>query len=183
MTRVWFPWISGAGLAACAVFFAEPIRTFVLVGIMLFFPLIDRAWRIPDRPRGMQHYAGWLILLLVTGALLAAHPQYLRYAISTLFVAALPEEWFFRAYFMTRLQDTRWVQGWQSNVVTSLVFGGLHAITRGWLAGLAVLAPSLFYGWLFRRTRDFRLLVLVHALSNLIYILYLARVLDRWLAV
>ncbi len=175
MTGVIFPWIGGAALAGCAVFFPEPQRTYVLMGVMLFFPLLDRHWRAPDLPRQPVNYAAWLGLLLVATSLLLWHPQHLEFALSTLLTAALPEEWFFRAYFMTRLQETRWKGRWGTNIVTTLVFGFLHGLTRGWLVGLSVLLPSLVYGWLYQRTRDVPLMVLLHALSNLIFVMFLSR--------
>ena len=173
--RVLFPWIGGAALAGCAVFFAEPIRTYALTGILLFFPLLDRHWRLPGFPYAPRNYTLWLVLLLTAAALLLWQPQHLGYALATLFTAALPEEWFFRAYFMTRLQETRWGRGWRANLITTLLFGGLHALTRGWLVGLSVLGPSLVYGWLYQRTRDLPLIVLLHALSNLVFVMFLSR--------
>ena len=170
-----FIWIGGAGLAACAVFVGEPQRTVVLVGMMLFFPLVDRHWRAPGLPRKPVHYAAWLGLLLIAAVLLLWRPQHLEFALSTLLLAALPEEWFFRAYFMTRLQETRWARGWRANIVTALLFCGLHGLTRGWLVGLWVFLPSLFYGWLYQRTRDLPLVVLSHALSNLVFVVLLSR--------
>lgn len=175
MTRVIFPWIGGATLAGCAVFFAEPARTYVLLGVMLFFPLLDRHWRLPIFPRTPLNYACWLALLITAGALLLWQPQHLEYALSTLLTAALPEEWFFRAYFMTRMETTHWGRGWRANIIVTILFSGLHALTRGWLVGLSVLAPSLAYGWLYQRTRDLPLLVLLHALSNLIFVMFLSR--------
>lgn len=175
MTREFFPWIGGAALAGCAVFFAEPLRTVALTGALLFLPLIDRQWHLPDLPRAPRHYALWLALLLAAAALLIWQPQHLGYALATLLTAALPEEWFFRAYFMARLQETRWGRGWRANLVTTLLFGALHALTRGWLVGLSVLGPSLLYGWLYQRTRDLPLIVLLHALSNLIFVMFLSR--------
>jgi membrane protease YdiL (CAAX protease family) len=93
---------------------------------MLFFPLLDRHWHLPDLPRTPRSYALWLVLLLTAAALLIWQPQHLGYALATLFTAALPEEWFFRAYFMTRLQETRWGRGWRANLITSLllIYGG-----------------------------------------------------------
>ena len=175
MTGVIFPWIGGAALAGCAVFFPEPQRTYMLTGVMLFFPLVDRHWRSPKLPTRPMNYAAWLILLLITAALLLWSPQHLEFALSTLLTAALPEEWFFRAYFMTRIQKTRWGRDWRANMITSLLFSGLHALTRGWLVGLSVLAPSLVYGGLYQRARVLPLIVLLHALSNLIFVMFLSR--------
>lgn len=175
MNRVLFAWIGGAGLAACAVFFAEPLRTYMLTGTMLFFPLLDRRWHLPNFPHTLPNYGLWLGLLLISASLLVWQPQHLPYALATLLIAALPEEWFFRAYIMTRLQETRWGQGWRANLVTTLLFGGLHALTHGWVVGLSVLGPSLIYGWLYQRTRDLPLIVLLHALSNLVFVMFLSR--------
>lgn len=175
MTRDWFPWIGGAALAGSAVFLGEPLRTFVLTGGLLFFPLLDRHWRLPDLPRAPRNYALWLGLLLTAGALLVWQPQHLGYALATLLTAALPEEWFFRAYFMARTQETHWARGWRANLVTSLLFVGLHGLTRSWPVGLSVLVPSLVYGWLYQRTRDLPLVVLLHALSNLVFVMFLSR--------
>jgi len=41
--------------------------------------------------------------------------------------------------------------------------------------GLSVLGPSLVYGWLYQRTRDLPLIVLLHALSNLVFVMFLSR--------
>jgi len=43
VNRYWH-WISGAVLAGCAVF-SFPGRDYVLIGLMLFLPLLDRGWR------------------------------------------------------------------------------------------------------------------------------------------
>ena len=110
----------------------------------------------------------------MAAVLLLWRPQHLAFALSTLLIAALPEEWFFRAYFMTRLQEAHWARGWRANIVASLLFGGLHGLTRGWLMGLSVLAPSLVYGGLYQRTRDLPFVVLLHALSNLLFVLFLS---------
>jgi len=40
----YFPWISGAVLAGGAVLF-YPGRDYVLIGLTLFLPLLDRSWR------------------------------------------------------------------------------------------------------------------------------------------
>ena len=122
-----------------------------------------------------MHFGLSLALLLTAAALLIWQPQHLSYALTTLLTAALPEEWFFRAYFMTRLQETRWGRSWRANLVTTLLFGVLHALTRGWLVGLMVLGPSLVYGWLYQRTRDLPLIVLLHTLSNLFFVMFISR--------
>jgi membrane protease YdiL (CAAX protease family) len=147
----------------------------VLIGLMLFLPLLDRAWKLPDISRDEQRWGISIGLFLSGTALLIWKPEYLSFGIAALFLAALPEEWFFRAYFMTRLG-----RGWRANLIASLLFSLLHGLTRGWTAAVLVFLPSLFYGWLFQRTRDLPLLVLVHALSNIVYALFLARFVATW---
>jgi len=39
----------------------------------------------------------------------------------------------------------------------------------------SVLGPSLVYGWLYQRTRDLPLIVLLHTLSNLVFVMFLGR--------
>lgn len=141
---------------------------------MLFLPLFDRDWRIPALPRSRYHYLGWTGLSVVAAAILVWRPSASAFALSTLATAALPEEWFFRAYFMERMG-----RGIRANVLASLLFCLLHGLTRGWTAAALVLAPSLFYGWLYQRTRDVPLLALAHALSNLVYAVFLAEFVAR----
>ncbi len=136
---------------------------------MLFLPLFDRGWRLPSLPRSRYHYLVWTGLLISAVAVLAWRPLAIPFALSTLVLAALPEEWFFRAYFMERLG-----QGIRANVLASLLFCLLHGLARGWIYAALVFAPSLFYGWLYQRTRDVPLLTLTHALSNLVYAVFLA---------
>jgi membrane protease YdiL (CAAX protease family) len=169
-----FPLINGAVLAGCA-FFSYPGQAYVLTGLMLFLPLLDRRWNSPAIDPRAINIAIWAILVITTGSLLAWQPQYVSFAASTLLFAALPEEWFFRAYFMTRLGT-----GWQANLITSLVFALLHGLAWGPATAILVFIPSLLFGWLYQRRRDLILLVLVHALSNLVYILILPD-LPTWL--
>lgn len=172
---VWFPWIGGAGLAACAVFFAEPWRLYILLGLMLFFPLLDRRWRPPALPHKTSQIIAWAGLALTIGALVLAQPQHLATAVSALFIAALPEELFFRAYFMARLETQQRFNPVSANLTASLLFSLVHGLSRDWMTALLVFIPSLFYGWLYQRTRDLPLIVLLHALSNLVFVMFLSR--------
>ena len=125
----------------------------------------------------MPHYVSWAIMLLTITILLAFQPAHVVFALFTLFFTALPEEWFFRAYFMVRQGE-----GFRANAITSALFSLMHGLTRDWTTALLVLAPSLFYGWLYQRTRDLPLLVLVHTLSNLIFAIFLAESLVSWMS-
>ena len=147
-----------------AAFFFYPGRDYVLVGLMLFLPLLDRGWR-PPRPLVSRRF-----LLISLGLVVAAivllmwRPSFHSYAITTLLLAAIPEEWFFRGYFMTRLGgDSR------ANLISSVFFSLMHGLTRGWLIAPQVFLPSLLFGWVFQRSRNLPLVILLHALSNLMY--------------
>lgn len=169
------PVISGAVLTGCAAF-SYPGRDYVLIGLMLFLPLLDRTWPAPQLPHARSHYLVWAGLSIVAAGLLIWRPSYTTLALSILLTAALPEEWFFRAYFMTRLGAN-----WRANLFASLLFALLHGLTRDWITALLVFSPSLFYGWLYLRSRDLPLLVMTHALSNLLFVLFLAQPVATWL--
>lgn len=143
---------------------------------MLFLPLLDRAWRLPGLPRTRPHVVSWLALLALIAAPLAWGPEYRTLVLINLLLVALPEEWFFRAYLMTRLGA-----GWHANLIASALFSLTHGLSRDWITALLVFPPSLFYGWLYQRTRDLPLLVLVHGLSNVVFALYLARYVTAFL--
>lgn len=163
-----FPWISAAALIIC-VALSYPARDYVVIALMLFLPLFDGDWQIPTLPRFRHQYFTWSVLLITAVVILAWRPSETPFALATFMMAALPEEWFFRAYFMMRLG-----QGIRANIVTSLLFSLLHGLTWGWITACLVFAPSLFYGWLYQRTRDLPLLMLVHALSNMLYAVFFA---------
>lgn len=171
------PWISGALLVGCAIVVPEPQRSAALLVVMLFYPLIDRQWRPPAMPNALWHKLSWLAVLALVAALLAWRPAALHLFITTLLLAALPEEWYFRAYFMARLG-----MGWRANLLASLLFAALHGLSHDWLTAALVFLPSLAYGWLYQRTRDLPLVVLTHAVSNLIYMLGFGAWLHAWLA-
>jgi membrane protease YdiL (CAAX protease family) len=167
-------WLNGVVLAGGAVF-SFPSHDYVLIGLMLFLPLLDRGWRVPSLPRSRSHHLIWAGLLISGAALLAWRPSEMPFALVTLLMAAIPEEWFFRAYFMTRLG-----KGIRANAIASVLFSLMHGLTRGWTVAVLVFVPSLFYGWLYQRSRDLPMLVLAHALSNLIYALFLADFVAAW---
>ena len=141
---------------------------------MLFFPLLDRYWQPPTIPTTASHSLAWTALGLSMVLLVVTYPTSLDAAVSALVIAALPEEWFFRAYFMTQLDRQMGLRSVGANLTASLVFSLVHGLSRDWMTALLVFAPSLFYGWLYQRTRDLPLVVLVHALSNLVFALFLA---------
>lgn len=94
-------------------------------------------------------------------------PQGAKFALASLALAAIPEEWFFRAYLLRVLGF-----GVAANLVTSLLFSAGHAAAFGWEIGLLVFPASWFYGWVYQRTGDWILVVLLHAVSNLLYVTF-----------
>lgn len=163
-------WVGVIALLTAGLFINEPPRSAILVAIMLYYPLIvDQQTSISRTGIATEHRAAKLLMIALLAILLAWQPDVIRFSLATLFLAALPEEWFFRAYFMVRTGT-----GWRANILTTLVFATLHWVTRDITAAALVVVPSLFYGWLFQKTRDVSLLVLVHALSNVFYVMFLA---------
>ena len=140
---------------------------------MLFLPLADRRWVLPVVRPEPRLIVAWACLAAAGAGLLLWQPAHLIFALATLLFAALPEEWFFRAYFMTRLGA-----GWRANLMTSLLFSVVHGLSHRWTLAALVFVPSLFYGWLYQRTRDLPLLILVHGLSNLLYVLFVTQLLT-----
>lgn len=189
MSRYSLLFLNGAILTVCAVFIYGA-RAMVLTGLMLFLPFVDRQWQIPfcrvrrahQSPYG-AHGAPyiWLSLVACVMALLVINPQHASTALMIFLFTALPEEWFFRAYVQTRIEQLITdkaivlspVKGmWLANIVTSTFFALIHLPVQG-ILGLLVLMPSLLFGWLYQAYRDIALVILLHTLSNLIFIIYI----------
>ena len=117
--------------------------------------------RRSEKPWGNVFYArlaGFLLVLVFAGI----SPEFPGNALSILLVAAVPEEWFFRYYFQGKLgNDVNAV------IISSGLFSCSHALSLTWDAGLMVLPASLFFGYLYLKTGDLVLVVLLHALSDL----------------
>lgn len=156
------PWIAIALLAAAA---ATPWsgQANLLLVLLLLLPLADRRWKPPPLPRRMGQFVVWGALAATIAVMALLFPHQRVYAIETLVFAALPEEWFFRGYLLERLGSN-----WRANLIASVVFAVLHGLSRSWANAALVFAPSLFFGWLYLRGRDLPLVVLVHALGNLL---------------
>lgn len=158
----------------CAAF-TFPGQSYLLIGLMLGWPLLDRRWQPPPFFQGTANRSVWVSLIAVTSALLIWQPEQVPFAASTLLSAALPEEWFFRAYFMPSIGS-----GLRANAITSIAFSLVHGLARDPIAGVLVFFPSLFFGWFYQRTHDLPLLVLVHAMSNLVFMMFLAESVSEW---
>jgi len=181
---------NGAALTVCAVSdFAW--RTECLIGLMLFLPLLDKSWAWPGLRFKSFNFICWGIITATGGVLLLFNQNYTMAAINTLAFAALPEEWFFRAYLMTQLNKINTgafflkfkINNSQSsfllaNTITSTLFALLHTPTQGWF-GLIIFFPSLFYGWIYQRSKDLMLVILLHGLSNIVFFIYFSGFTQR----
>lgn len=116
------------------------------------------------------------IALAIIALLLLLHPDYLAEFVILVFLIVLPEEWFFRAWFMSTLkkQVNSW---WLANLATSGLFVLAHIPSHG-IAGLMVFFPSLALGYLYQQHRDLVLVIATHAIFNMIYIFYLESLLP-----
>lgn len=178
--------INGAALSACAVFI-DAERNLWLIGLMLFLPLLDKNLTLPKLLLSPSQLIRSGFVITTGLLLLIVNPDYVNAAMSTLIFAALPEEWFFRAYFMTRLEvffrnnepsrtsSNRFfapASGLLPIMISSALFALLHAPTQGWF-GLSTFFPALLYGWIYQKTQDLLLVILLHTISNLIFFIYL----------
>lgn len=143
-------------------------RDYLLPLLFLLLPYLDRKWHAPRLFPNTRLAALWLVSMLAIAALLLAYPRTLMPFLRILLLAALPEEWFFRGYLQKRYGN-----GTVAILIVSLMFSLLHFLTRDIEAALLVFVPSVTFGWLYQKTGDLLLIVLVHALSNLVYFIYL----------
>jgi len=99
----------------------------------------------------------------------------IAYLIVHLGIVALPEEWFFRGYLQTRL-DERWGTPWSflgaelgwGFIASALLFALLHPILLPGFHRLLVFFPALLFGYLRARTGNIGSAVMIHATSNLL---------------
>lgn len=162
--------LNGAILLGCAFFIAESY--YVLITALLFFlPLLDRQWRPICFYGFKNHFYIWGLIGLCYFSLLIINEEYIAIALNIIVFTALPEEWFFRCYFLQRLELFN-KNLWLANGVCSIFFAVLHIPTQGWL-GLLVFFPSLLFGYVYQKSKNLVLVVLLHGLSNLVYIMYL----------
>ena len=85
--------------------------------------------------------------------------------LNNLFVA-FSEELFFRVYLLSYF----------SNLLTSILFTIPHIIIYQDLHSFLTFFPSLFYGFVYQKTKSFSLVVVLHFLSNQFYIAFLSKI-------
>ena len=151
--------------------FAQQSRDWLLPVLFLLLPFADFLWQMPRIEWKTRLLISWVLLVITIVVLLFKNPDVLDVFTMMVLLAALPEEWFFRAYFMQRMESILAGQ-WRANIATSLFFAMLHFPMQGWF-GLTVFMPSMLFGYLYQRQKDLVLVVLLHALSNIVYLSYL----------
>ena len=144
---------------------------------MLFLPFIDQQWMVPKFKPYSYRKMLWIGLLFSIILILIANPQKSSFILYTLLLVALPEEWFFRGYFMQRVELIG-ISKLRANIITSAFFAILHVPAQG-VFGMSVFVPSLVLGWLYQLRQDMVLIILIHALSNLVYLLYFEKVVHN----
>lgn len=100
-------------------------------------------------------------------------PAFAQQVVTQLFVVALPEEFFFRGYLLTRLKESfpggprvLGVTMGKAFFLTALLFALVHlAVFQAWR--LWVFFPALLFGWLKERTGTLLGCTLFHASCNL----------------
>lgn len=147
----------------------------LLLALLLLLPFTDKQWQLPVISRYELQWVFWSVIIVPAVLLIALNPEYSEAIIIIFLFTATPEEWFFRAYFLQRLEALTFGK-WTANIITSLMFAFMHTPVQGWL-GLSVFVPSLMFGWLYQRNRDLILVILLHALFNAIFLLYIRDIL------
>ncbi len=107
------------------------------------------------------------LTLLAAGGLLLACGS--RPVVLLLFAPVL-EEIVFRLGLQQRLL-TAGVAPVAANLLTATAFGALHAFTRSWVLGAAVLLPALAIGRIYQRRRRVLPCIAAHAGMNLVWLL------------
>lgn len=154
--------------AALVAMFAPQSRDWLLPVLFLLLPFVDVRWSMPRIPFARQSLISWVILSVVIILLLLQNTQLVDLFTMMVLLAALPEEWFFRAYLQKRLGNHI-----AAVLIVSLLFSLMHYITHRSVDAWLVFIPSVFFGWVYKKTDDLILVVLLHALSNLLYYIYL----------
>ena len=111
-----------------------------------------------------------------------AATKWLKMTVYQLFVIALPEEFFFRGYLQTRLNQVFGRRfklfgvetGW-GLPVTALIFMIFHLIFGINLWNLGIFFPALVMGWLKDKTGSITAPTVFHALSNILLFTFQGR--------
>ena len=137
--------------------------------LLLVLPILDPYWKMPNlRYVSRSCILFSLLCIFLASLLLIYDSSYIEYFFSMLVLTALPEEWFFRAYLLSRIG-----LNFRGNVIVSIAFSLLHGFNQNFLMIFLVFAPSLAFGWVYQQTKSIYITVLLHALSNLVYVIFI----------
>ena len=168
------PCILFAVVASIAMF-ALQVRDWLLPVLFLLLPFVDSLWRMPGMPVSQLTQIRWLVFIAVILLLLYSNLEIIGSFVAMVVLAALPEEWFFRAYLQKRFGNNL-----IAVFIVSVLFTLMHFITHASVVAWLVFIPSVFFGWLYKKTDDLVLVVILHALSNLVYYIYLQAYIERF---
>jgi len=171
--------LNGALLIGSAIFLSQ-YQTAALAALMLLTPYLDKAFQpqltFVNKP--LNIFIATFSIAICTFGFIYEYLS-LELIIYTLTISALAEEWFFRVYFQSKvitftLNFTNKKLGVLTGIVlTSIFFSGLHAIAQNNMLMMALIFfPSMIYGYIYYKTRDFLLITNIHFISNiLLYLL------------
>ena len=156
-----------------AFFFTGYEVTVYTYALFLFLPLLDPSWKVPRLTLPRNQILLTAIPVLFAVFLLLINSAYAEYFVNMLVFTAIPEEWFFRAYLLSRVGFH-----FTGNLTVSIAFAVLHGFTQSLSMIFLVFFPSLIFGYIYQATRNIYLVAVVHALSNLVFIIYIKKYLD-----
>ncbi len=144
----------------------------LLYGLLLFSLVLHRAYGLPNLSiivlllplvfLPLERFgvkSPWNLSLLALPLLYVLHPQNFM----SLSLQAFAEELFFRAYLMQRL----------SNLNVSVLFTVPHVILYTDLWSVLTFFPSLFYGFVYKKTNSLAFVSLLHLASNILWLGFL----------
>ncbi len=157
--------VSVAILLATAVIARLTGAPWLLTAALLIVPpALDRGFPAETFARE-RRLSAWRPVAVAACALLllvALRPSLAPFALATLLLTALPEEWFFRAWLQQGMGNDLRAVG-----VSSLIFASIHGVMLSGEMAVLVLPPSLLFGLLHWRWPSLWLVVLAHAAANL----------------
>lgn len=138
----------------------------ILIFPLMLLPFIDRKWVLKKSIFQTNQGSLLILILLIVLVVLPVALNIITAATvaSILLYAALPEEWFFRAYVLDRLgNDTK------ANIISSLLFCSIHALGGNFIHATLVFIPSITLGYVFIKYGNLGIIVLLHLLFNIVY--------------
>jgi len=161
--------LNGATLTGCAIFFSGE-QTFLLLVLLFGLPMLDREWKCNGFGSFNKAPLIWLALSALFVVMILFTNIKIMFVLSVLLFTALPEEWFFRSYFLQRLALFK-TNAVSANIICSCFFALLHLPAQGGV-GLLTFFPSLLFGYVYQNTQNLLLVVGLHALANMFFMLY-----------